>query len=167
MNTEPPSIQLAFPYSLCDRIKAAFVLIPQRRVNILLHSIIPLIGISVFMFALITGQAHGIALLILGACLLVTPLFTVLAVVVTYFSAPHAREPFKYSFDDDGIHVQSRRYAFTHKWEAILRVKRAGGFILFFFGPGVAHCLPVAAVQDARAEEALFALARRHGVATP
>jgi hypothetical protein len=166
MSTTPAPIQLAFPFSLWDRIKAAFVLIPQRPLNIIIHSVVPVIGIAVFVLALIKGQTDATILLILVACLSMTPLFTVVAVLINYVSVPHAREPFTYAFDDSGIHVHSSRFAFTHKWEAIRRVRRAGGFMFFFFGPGAAHCVPLGAIKSARAEESLLALAQRHGVST-
>jgi hypothetical protein len=160
-------IQLAFPFSLWDRVKAALVLIPQRRANLVIHSIIPLIGIAFFIPVAMKGRVSAVAFLILLVCLLITPLFTVIAVAIPYVSSPMMREPFTYSFDDSGIHVHAGTYNYTHKWHAISQVKRAGGFMLFFFGPGTAHCLPLAAIRRANAEESLLDLARKHGASTP
>ena len=161
------AIQLDFPYSLWDRIRAALILIPERPANIVIHSIIPLIGIAFFVFILIKGRLSAEVFLVLAVCLLITPLFTVLAISISYMFNPILRERFTYSFDDSGIHVHAGTYDYTHKWHAISRVKQSGGFMLFFFGPGVAHCLPLSAIQRANAVEPLLALARKHGARTP
>ena len=66
-------IQLAFPFSLWDRIKASFVLIPERRANIVIHSIIPLMGVGVFILALTKERHVADAFLLMVVCFLITP----------------------------------------------------------------------------------------------
>ena len=159
-----PSIHLAFPFTLVDRIRAAFALIPQRPANIVIHSIIPLIGLGFLALILYTGRSLSLpVIVVVAACLFITPFFTVIAVVISYAFNPIMREPFTYTFDDRGIHVNAVTHEFTHHWSAISRVKRFAGFMLFFFGPGLAHCIPLSVIQRENVGQSLLDLAKRHG----
>ena len=164
-STASDAIHLDFPFSLLDRIWAAFVLIPQRKLNIVIHSVIPLIGIGIFVALVLGGRAIDLqAWIVIVSCLLFTPLITVLAVLINYATNSTFRGRFTYTFDAVGIHVQAATYQYTNPWSAIFKVKSIGGFLLFFIAPGVAHCIPLKAVYAARQYDALLLLACNNGV---
>ena len=159
------TICLEFPFSIWDRIWAAFVLIPQRRLNIIIHSVIPLIGLSVL--GLLLSRGHPIELdawLVIGTCFFFTPAVTVFAVFINYITNKSVREPFSYTFDANGIHVLAATYAYTNPWTAINKVKCSGGFLMFFISPGYAHCIPLKAIRRSNQYEPLLSLARINGV---
>jgi len=158
-------INLSFPFTLLNRIHAAFALIPQRKLNIVIHAIIPIIGLSTL--AMVLYQGHPVStevVLIVFACFMFTPSFVVLGVAITYYLNKAAREPFTYKFDAGGVHISTATYEFTHKWSAISQVKRFGGFLMFFFSPGQAHCIPIGVVQRSGELEQLLQLAQENDV---
>jgi hypothetical protein len=99
-----------------------------------------------------------------AVCVLFYPLMIVVGTTVNYFSYKYMREPFTYLFDDSGIHVSSALCDYTHRWCAISRVKKSGGFLMFFFLPGGAHCIPIRVIESAGVFGPLVALAKEHGV---
>jgi hypothetical protein len=158
-------ITLSFPFTLADRIRAAFALIPQRKLNIAIHATIPMIGLATLVSEMIQGRPISAdVLFIVLACFMFTPVFLVFGVTVNHRFNKSMREPFTYSFDTDGIHVAATTYEFTHKWAAISRVKIFGGFLMFFFTPGNAHCIPLGAVQQSGTLTPLLQLASAQGV---
>jgi hypothetical protein len=163
-DTSRPSVQLSFPFTWWDRVKATFILVPERRATWIIHSVFPLVGLA-FLGALIwRHQVTPYYLFIVLMCLLFTPLCIVVGVTAAYLTNPALREPFTYSFDDAGIHVHASTYEYTHKWAAISKVKRSAGYLLFFFSGGNAHCIPVIAVDRANAKALLVRLAVGKGV---
>ena len=165
MNEPSREIELSFAFTFLDRLRAAFLLIPQRRLGIVLAAIFPLIGLSVLAFAFATGREGTVEVwVILVLCLLFHPAMVVTGVAAAHFGNKHVREPFTYSFNDSGIHVSAATYEYTHRWPAISRVEQIGGYLMFFFSPGCAHCIPVEAARSAGVLEPLVAMARAHGV---
>ncbi|HLM52371.1 MAG TPA: YcxB family protein [Pseudoxanthomonas sp.] len=155
-------IKLSFPFTLWDRIRSGFLLMLQRKRTILFAAALPLFGLFL-MLVLVTGEGIGPKdWLAIVLCLLFYPIVLVVGATAVHFGK-HAREPFTYSFNDSGIHVSAASYEFTHRWSAISRVKQSGGFLMFFFSPGGAHCIPLKAVRSAGALEPLITMAKAHG----
>jgi hypothetical protein len=157
-------IRLTCSLTLWERMRASAVLISQRWLSIFFASIwvaagISLIGLYWSKGLPLTPMLWFAAL----ACFLFTPLMIVIGATSAHFNK-RLREPFTYTFNDTGIHVSAVTYEYTHKWAAISRVKRLGGFLMFFFSPGCAHCMPLHAVNAAQALKPLVGLARKHGV---
>ncbi|MCH6484307.1 hypothetical protein MMG85_12150 [Pseudoxanthomonas sp. LH2527] len=92
-----------------------------------------------------------------------TPIMATLSALAVHYNR-RSREPYTYTFNAEGIHVEGVTYAYTHRWAAIFRVKTLGGFLMFFFSPGAAHCLPLKRLDPTTAS-ALIRMAREHGVA--
>lgn len=158
------AIKIAFPFTLWDRMRASFVLTPQRRLGIILVAIWPVIGLSFLAFMLTTGRPLNFsAWTVVAGSLLFYPAMVVLGTTAAHYGNRHMREPFTYSFDDSGIHVSARSYEYTHRWSTISRVRKSGGFLMFFFSPGCAHCIPLRAVESTETLGALVALAKRRG----
>lgn len=158
-------IELNFPYSFFDRILGEFVIIPESRLKIFLHSVIPAIAIIfivlfIFMDISITFK-RSLAFI---AMFFFTPVLTIFGVSLNYFFNKAAREPFIYSFDDNGIHVNAVTHEFSHRWNAISKVKPTRHYLLFFIGPNSAHCIPMNAVKKAGVLSSLLVLSKSKGV---
>ena len=162
--TLPTEIKLACSLTFWERIRASLFLIGQRRLSILLTAIwvtagASLVGLYLYRGLPLTPSVWLPAL----ACILFMPLMVTIGAVSAHFNK-RFREPFIYTFNERGVHVSAVTYEYTHKWAAISHVKPLGGFLMFFFSPGCAHCMPLHAVNAARAFEPLVNLAREHGV---
>jgi hypothetical protein len=164
MDTSPQIINLSFPFTLLDCIRAEFAPMLQRMRSIVLAAILPIIGL--LLLALILAKdvplSADVWVGIVGF-LLFYSVIVVVGVMVTHFSNKHLCEPFTYSFDDSGIHISTASYEFTHRWSAILRVKKSCGFLMFFFSPGCAHCIPAKHIRSVGAWDSLVAMAKSHG----
>lgn len=158
-------IKLSFSYTFIDRILAEFALLPHSKIKLVIFSLIPGIGVAFFCFVLWKGIPLSAEVwLIVGGLLLLMPALTILGVGINYLTYPATREPFTYEFDEEGIHVVAVTHDFRHKWSAITMVKCTPSRLMFFFGRGVAHCLPMAAVRRAGVLEPLLELAGSQGV---
>jgi hypothetical protein len=156
-------VKLSLPFGLIDRVRASLVLVPHRGAAVVVHLIVPLIGIAFLGFALYDGRHVGVVVwLVFIVCVLFTPLMVVMAVLITYLTSKAAREPFTYAFDDDGVHISAASYEYTHRWRAISEAKQFGGFLLLFFDVGNAHCIPMDAIRKAGVLDPLVELLRRH-----
>lgn len=164
MENPSQAITLSFPFSLRDRFRAAIVLTPYSKRAIAAALVWPVLGLSFLVFMLAKGRPLGwdTGILMLVA-LLFYPIMLVISTLLTHFN-PQMREPFTYTFDDLGIHVSATTYEFTHRWPAISRVRRSGGFLLFFFSRQCAHCIPLSVVERAGVIGPLLALANQNGV---
>lgn len=164
MSDSSQEITISFPFSLWDRIRAALLLIPQRKLSTVFALIWPLIGLSLLTFTLIKGRPlEPDVWVLVVVCLLFTPLVVLVTAVATHFTNKQLREPFTYSFNSGGIHVSAASYELMHRWSAISRVKQLGGFLMFFFSPGCAHCIPLRVVNSAGILQPLLTLARDNG----
>lgn len=164
MTLPAQEITLSFPFSLLDRIRASFAVIPQRKSGIAAAAIFPLLGLTFLVLTLVKGRAldaGGYSLV--GLSLLFYPAVVVTTATITHFCNRHMREPFTYTFNESGIHVSAVSYEYTHRWSAISHVKQFAGFLMFFFSPGCAHCIPLKAVQSAGVFEPLVTLAKAQG----
>ena len=161
---DPHEVKLVYSLTLWERMWASIVLISQRWLSIFVTSIWVFAGISLVILYLYKSIPLTPAVLLSAlACILFMPLMTVISVLSVHFNKV-SREPFTYSFNETGIHVSAVTYDYTHKWAAISHVKLLGGFLMFFFSPGRAHCIPLHAVRDAGVFETLVNLANAHGV---
>lgn len=161
---DPREVKLVCSLTLRERIWASNVLIAQRWLSIVATSIWMLAGISLIVLYLYKGIPITPAVLLAALSgILFMPLLTVISAVSVHFNKV-SREPFTYTFDSTGIHVSAVTYEYTHKWAAISHVKLLGGFLMFFFSPGRAHCMPLHAVNAAGVFRPLVNLAKEHGV---
>ncbi len=129
---------------LTDRIKFNLALIPQHWGNLIFHLIFPLAGIG--LLALVLSQHKPVTTSVIAVvmmCLLFTPFLITVIALATHYGNKIAREPFTYRIDDGGIHVTSASLEFTHRWSTIQKVQPVAGYLMLFFGPGQAHCLPL------------------------
>lgn len=158
-------IALSFPYTFLDRVLAEFILIPESKFKIVIHSIAPAIGVAFLAFMLFQPKPLSATIwLVVLMLFLFNPVLLIFGVAINYLSYKTAREPFTYHFDENGIHVSAVSHEFTHKWSAITKVKATKRYLLFFFAPGAAHCLPLTAIRKAGVFEMLLLLSREMGV---
>ena len=160
----PQEIRLSPTFGYWDRVRAALVLIVERPWILAMALLWPLAGLGLLAFAwskgsLFTGEIWLAALL----AMLFVPMMVLLNTAFAYFGHRQSREPFVYLFDADGVHVSAVTYDYTHKWPAIFKVKRSAGFLMFFFSPGCAHCIPLRAIADRATQADLVAMAAAHG----
>ena len=162
--SDPHEVKLVCSLTLWERIWASTVLISQRWLSIFVTGIWILAGISLIILYVYKGIPLTPEVLLAAlACILFMPLMTVITVLSVHFNKV-SREPFTYTFNSIGINVSAVTYDYTHKWAAISHVKLLGGFLMFFFSPGRAHCIPLHAVDAAGAFGNLVNLAKEHGV---
>lgn len=160
-DTGMPSIAFAPRLSLWDRVRANLLLLPRTVGGVAFLLLGPATGA---MLLLRPGTRPVDQVLIAAGFFLLAPLAVALGVLIGYATNKAAREPFTYSFDDDGIHVAAVTHAYTHRWNAITHVRPLAGFLMVFFGRGRAHCFRQDDVTAAGIRAPLLELARRQGV---
>jgi len=88
---------------------------------------------------------HSITLydvvLLLG-CFTFTPIITAMNIYLARRRNPLSVGPFKYVFDESGIHGSSPAFENTIRWVALRRVIETSEFILFYFAPTNAIAMP-------------------------
>ena len=147
-----------------DRVRANLLLITQRKLSIALALIWPLIGLSFLSFMLIKGRPlNSETWIVIIGCLFFFPFIVAIGAAANHLLNKHAREEFTYLFNSTGIHVSAASYELTHRWSTISRVKQLAGFVMFFFSPGCAHCVPLRAVRAAGVLGPLLRLAKENG----
>lgn len=160
-DTGMPPISFAPRFPLRDRVRANLLMLPRSVGGWVFLLSGPLMGA---MLLLRPGMRLIDQVLIAAGFFLLAPLAVTVGVLIGYATNKAAREPFTYTFDDAGIHVSALTHAYTHRWNAITRVRPLAGFLMFFFGRGRAHCFRQDDVMAAGIREPLLELARRHGV---
>lgn len=159
------AIRLEFPFSFWDRVWSNLVLIPQRKLTFAIHFVFPLAGLLVLWLTLTSPRSPRLFdYALVAACLAFTPLITFITILINHITNKAFHEPFVYTFDNEGIHVHAATYQYSNPWTAITLVKPLGGFLMFFFGPGTAHAIPLKAIRNANQYEPLLSLARTCGV---
>jgi len=158
------NIRFSLTFGYWDRVRAIAALIAARPVSLCMVLLCPLCGIGLTVLALAKGRpiAGELALLI-ALAFAFAPAVVLIGTAMTHYFHRQSREPFTYTFDGDGIHVAAVTYDFTHKWPAIFKVRRNRWFLMFFFSPGCAHCIPFRAVPDPAVQAALVAMAAAQG----
>jgi hypothetical protein len=138
--------EFSFPFTLRDRLRATVALMPARRVGVLFNIVLPIVGLLGIALYLL-GVLRNEWVFTFGFLFVVFPLCAILGTVLGYVFNPVAREPFRYVIDDQGIHVFAKSIDYTHRWSVISQAKRSAGFLMLFFKPGCAHCLPLKALE--------------------
>jgi hypothetical protein len=157
-------IRLEFSFGLWDRLRAGWLMCLQGGPNLAMTVAGPLFAMAMAILAWRRGTEFGPGLIaaLAGFCLLAW-LLVAFNVVLSYLCNRQLREPFAYRIDEAGVHVSGRTYEWTHKWPAIRRVKRGGGFLMLFFSRTWAHCLPLDRIDPGQCER-IVALAAAQGV---
>lgn len=75
-----------------------------------------------------------------------------------------ANGPHRYRFDREGLCITTPNTEVKLRWAAIPRVRERAGFLLVYFHPHAAHCLPLRTLTRGEAD-AIVRLARDAGVA--
>ncbi|MGO1070635.1 YcxB family protein [Lysobacter sp. CA199] len=127
----------------------------------------PLMGLGLVAIAMTEGGRFTThALLVSLVCFLFVPGIVLTGAAATHYLYKQSREPFTYVFDNDGIRAVGVTYEYAHKWPAIFQVKRRAGFLMFFFAPACAHCIPLRTIPDLELQTSLIAMAAAHGADT-
>ncbi|WP_394539739.1 YcxB family protein [Lysobacter enzymogenes] len=157
-------IRFSLAFGYWDRVRATLALIGERPLSLCMALLWPLCGVGLAAFALAKGRPiTGELALAIVLVFAFVPAMVLLGTAMTHYFHRQSREPFAYTFDGEGIHVAAVTYDFTHKWPAIFKVKRRRWFLMFFFSPGCAHCIPFRAIPDSAVQAALVAMAAAHG----
>ncbi|MEH6419925.1 YcxB family protein [Pseudomonas sp. CGJS7] len=160
---------VTFPsaFSYWDRVRAAMYLMLERKSGYVFVAFWPLLGIGLAAMTVFkTGRFEAWTLFPLLVCLLFVPVMVLLGAATTHYMNKQAREPFTYTFDADGIRAVGVTYEYAHKWPAIFQVKRRSGFLMFFFAPACAHCIPLRTIPDPDLQASLIAMAAANGADT-
>jgi hypothetical protein len=157
-------VTLTCSLTIWDRIRANLLLMSRRGLTIVFATVWVAIGIGLIILYLYKGlPLTAYVWTVSIGCILFAPVMVVIDAVRTHLNM-RSREPFTYTFNDTGIHISAVTYEYTHRWTAISRVRVLGGFLMFFFSPGCAHCMPMRDVIAAGALEPLLKLAETNGV---
>jgi hypothetical protein len=164
MDTVPHELRLAMTLTLRERIRANIILMLGHWTGLIGTLVFVAMGITAIGLHLQSGEPLRLTTLLISLFAFgFTPIMATLGALAAHYST-RSRAPHTYTFDAEGIHVEGVTYAYTHRWAAIPRVKTLGGFLMFYFGPGAAHCLPLERLDPTTAS-ALIRLAEENGVA--
>ena len=158
------AFEFSFPFLLRDRLRATVALWPMHRAGIVANILLPLVGAFALTLSVVGPFANGNWLSVIGIAFVVLPLCQILAVSMGYALNPVAREPFRYVIDEQGIHVFAKSIDYTHHWSVVSRVVRRAGFLMLFFRPGCAHCLPRPALDASGQLPELLAFLEARGL---
>ena len=162
----PYPIELKFPYTFRDRYFAEFQMIFESKLKMIIHSVFPLIGVGLLVFALQSNKTFPTSFwLAIIVAFLFLPGILLVVLGTNFLTNKAMREPFTYLFDEKGVHVHAASYEYIHKWPAFTKVKPTKRYLLFFLGPGSAHCIPMRAVEAEGVLSSLLELAKSQGVA--
>ena len=160
----PQEIRFSPTFGWWDRARANFALAVVRPVSLLWMLIWPAAGLGLLAYALSKGWTLTAPLWVaVVLAILFVPAMVLLGAALTHFFHRQSREPFTYVFDGEGIHVSATTYEYTHKWPAIFKVRRTWGFLMFYFSPGCAHCIPLRSIPDRGLQAQLVEMAASHG----
>lgn len=154
--------KLSFPSSFTywERVRASAVLMFERKSGYVFAFFWPLVAIGTAAFVLSRGRPlDGQVWFVIVLCFAFVPGVLMLGAAATHYLHKQSREPFTYEFDSDGIRAVGATYEYAHKWPAIFQVKRRAGFLMFFFSPGCAHCIPLRSIPDPADQASLVAMA--------
>jgi len=162
---QPQDLRLSFSPSPWERVRLAAVMQFQRTLFVVFVLAWPMIGVALAVLALSSALPAGATMWRLVAfCFALMPLVLAISAIGALIVGGRMREPLNYAFDGAGIHVWTSAFQHSQDWSQVVRMKRTGGFLLFFVSPRQAHAIPLRALPSAQAEAALIALARAHGV---
>ena len=160
----PEKISFPSSFSYWERVRASALLMLERKASYVFIAFWPLAAFGLAALSLSKGRPFDAQLCaVVAGCLLFVPAMLLLGAVSTHYLYKQSREPFTYVFDDDGIRAVGVSYEYAHKWPVIFKVKRRAGFLMFFFAPGAAHCIPLHSIADADLQASLIAMAAAKG----
>lgn len=161
---QPQDLRFSFSLSFLDRIRLAAVLMSQRPMFLVFGLIWLVLGVSLALFALTTSLplAGGLWRL-LAVCVVLLPTLMLLGAASALLIRREPNEPYQYIADRAGLHLFTSAFQHSLPWPSILRIRRAGGFLLFYFSARHAHCIPLRALSAPGLEPALLALAQANG----
>lgn len=163
--SDASSLQVQFRYTLWDRIRSGLVMSFQTVPGILWSLAFPVAGLGLLGVHLYYGTPLGLGKVVLAVvCVLFQPLLLTYYALKAHFFGERKNSPFNYQFGDFGLRAYSETEEWTQSWKAISKVKRQGGFLLLFFSPRCAHCLPYRQLSALGAADQIATLARLHGV---
>lgn len=163
----PDKLSFSSSFTYWERVRASTVLMFERKSGCFFALLWPLLAVGFAIMVLSKGRSlDAQAWFAMVLCLAFVPVMLMLGAAITHYSHKQSREPFTYVFDADGIRAVGVTYEFAHKWPAIFQVKRRAGFLMFFFSPGCAHCIPLRSIPDSMVQASLIAMAAANGADT-
>src|SRR5262245_24840920 len=123
-------LEVTFPFWLAYR--ANLQAIRWSTTQIVTSAVFPALGL--FLCYQWFQSQHAVTLslvLLLIGCFFFTPLVLIPALFLTRRRNALARGPFKFAFDDEGIHISNPAINMSLKWAGIQRVRESGSFIFF------------------------------------
>jgi hypothetical protein len=159
------SLKVQFHYTFWDRIRSGLVMSFQTPSSIFWTSAFPVAGLGLLGLHLYYGTRVDIGdAVIIVLFFAFTPVFLAVHAVKTHFFSERKGKPYNYEFGDSGMRASSDTTQLTQSWQAISKIKRQGGFLLLFFSPRCAHCLPYRQLSELGTIEPILSLAREHDV---
>lgn len=161
---QPQDLRFSFSLGFLDRLRLAAVLMSQRPMFVVFGLVWLVLGVSLAVFALATSLPLGGAIWrLLAACVVLLPTLMLLAALSALLLRREQNEPYQYVADRAGLHLFMSTFQHSQPWPSILRIRRVGGFLLFYFSSRHAHCIPLRALSAPGMEAALLALAQANG----
>lgn len=162
---ESTALQIKFHYTLWDRIRSALVMSFQTAASTVWSLAFPAAGLALLGVHFYYGTPIGLGnagLIVL--CFGFSPFLLTYYAVKAHFFGEQKGKPFNYEFGEFGVRAFSDTTELTQSWRATSKVKLQSGFLLLFFSPRCAHCLPYRQLSELDAVEPIISMARAHGV---
>jgi hypothetical protein len=152
-------VEVFFPFWVA--YAANLQIIRWSPVQMVMSSLFPLGGL--YLSYLYFTRHHSLQaghMVVLFVCFFFTPLMLLLTLFLGRRRNPLSKGPFKYVFDEEGMHASGPVFNLSIKWAAIQKVRESGSFLFFFLAPGRGHALPVAQLAAASVLSDLRQLSR-------
>ena len=158
---ETVSLEIAFPYWTAYR--ATLQILVRSPLAVAFACVFPVMGL-VLIYLWVTGHhfvnVYDIVLLLV--CFGFTPLITAFSLYSARRRNPLSAGPFKYVFDNSGIHASSAAFENTIRWNALRKVVETTEFILFYFAPSNAIAMPKPQLEASGALDAVREITRNN-----
>ena len=151
--------EVRFPFWVA--YSANLQIIRWSRIQMVMSSPFPLGGL--YLSYLFFTRHHALQagdIVLLLVCFFFTPLMLLFTLFLGRRKNPLSKGPFKYIFDEEGMHVSGTAFSLSLKWAAIQKVRESGGFLFFFTAPGRGHALQLAQLRAAGILSELHRLCR-------
>jgi hypothetical protein len=130
--------------------------------QLVVYALFPLAGI--YLIYLWMSHHHSVSpadVLLVIACFAFTPLITAMSLFLARRRNPLSKGPFKYTFDNVGIHASGEAFSLNVNWSAINKVRKSRRFLFFYITPTRAHCIPLEQLSDGLVK-AMLTIASAH-----
>lgn len=154
------TVEVSFPYWTAYR--AALEIILHSPFQLVVSALFPLGGM--YLIYLWISHHHSVSptdVLLVIVCFAFTPLITAMSLFLARRRNPLSKGPFKYTFDNVGIHASGEAFSMNVNWSAINKVRESRRFMFFFFAPARAHCIPLQQLSNGLVKS-MLAIARTH-----